>query len=137
MIYNIWVDDRCVAVHQGKKLMYDARLCQRKVLTSVEMGRVAEGLSSNHPLNTSDLVPSCLLAIQPLSLISIPSAVSTTFTQGAQRLNMVPALELSSGWDLATIGSNPDSEQVVVCLWSLIIIYYFERSVTGTCESYS
>ena len=101
--------DRCVAVHQGRRQMYNARLCQRRLLTQAE--RELGVAQSKHPLNTSDLVPECLLPVQPLSLLAFSSPLSNIFTVGAKRLNTILAAELSTAWDLPTIASALDAEE--------------------------
>ena len=102
----------CIAVHQGRGLMYDARLCQRGIMTVAEKQNAALGISSKHPLNTTDLVPSCLLLKQPLHLLAMEPPVSTLFTVGAQRLNPAQEpLELSTSLDLATVGMPPSAQE--------------------------
>ncbi len=102
-------------MHRVRRLMYNARLCLRRVLGPAEKARVAEGQSSLHPLRTEDLVPACLLAEQPLGLLGTTGPVSSVFTAGAQRVS--EELELSPSWDLDAMRAEEDHVSHVVDWW--------------------
>ena len=94
----------CIAVDRIQRKMFDARLCLRALMSPAERRMAAQGISSLHKLNSSDLVSACQLQIQPLDLLSLPSPVSTVYTTGAQRLNSLQLTELSTSWDLTVVG---------------------------------
>ena len=103
---------RCVAVHRERRLMYDARLCLRRLLTPSESMRAAQGQSTNHPLNTTDLVSGCLLPVQPLDLLAVSRPLSSAYTVGAQRLNSIQALELTTSWNVETVAQVQQEEHI-------------------------